>query len=65
MTATAARWLRGLCWLCRKPEQEVTFIGPVEVDGKKAPGFACRSCVEWSHRYVDLYVRQLDQRPAC
>lgn len=59
------RWLRGLCWLCRKPEQEVTFIGPVRVNGDEAPGFACRGCVNWSARYVRAYLRLHDQRPAC
>lgn len=61
---TAKRWVVGLCWLCRKPDQPVIFIGPVTVDGVTAPGFACEGCCDWSARYVRAYTRQLDARPA-
>lgn len=61
---TLPRWVVGLCWLCRKPDQSVIFIGPVTVDGVTAPGFACEGCCDWSRRYVSAYTQQLDARPA-
>lgn len=48
-------WQVGLCWLCRRDEQRVLFIGPVEVNGLAAPGFACEDCIEWSRRYVHAW----------
>lgn len=61
---TDKRWVMGLCWLCRKSDQPVTFIGPVTVNGVTAPGFACKGCCDWSCAYVSAYTRQLDERPA-
>ncbi|GHI07197.1 hypothetical protein AQI88_22350 [Streptomyces cellostaticus] len=57
-------WAQGLCWLCRRTDQLVTFIGPIEVNGKRAPAFACADCCNWSRQYVNAYTRQLDARPA-
>lgn len=61
---TAKQWSRGLCWLCRKPDQPVTLIGPVTVLGVTAPGFACRGCCEWSRQYVNAWTRQYGARAA-
>lgn len=57
-------WLVGLCWLCRKADKPVTFIGPLTVNGVTAPGFACQGCCDWSLMYVRAYTRQWDERPA-
>ncbi|MEV7283770.1 hypothetical protein AB0O01_04245 [Streptomyces sp. NPDC093252] len=48
-----------VCWLCRA-DKPVLFIGPLTVNGRTAPGFACADCCTWSDRYVCAYLRMHD-----
>jgi hypothetical protein len=54
----------GFCLLCRRPDQMVVWIGPVEVGGMSAPVFACEPCCEYMGTVVVQYNHQRDMRPA-
>jgi hypothetical protein len=61
---TGRQWVSGTCLLCRRSDQPVIFIGPVEVGGLSAPVFACSDCCEWCRWVVRSYHQQWDTRPA-
>ncbi|SED65093.1 hypothetical protein SAMN05216489_04019 [Streptomyces sp. 3213] len=61
---TCRQWVSGTCLLCRRSDQLVIFIGPVEVGGLSAPAFACGDCCEWCRWVVRSYHQQWDARPA-
>ncbi|RPF30373.1 hypothetical protein EDD92_0132 [Streptomyces sp. TLI_185] len=61
---TRRQWVRGTCLLCRRSDQLVIFIGPVEAGGLSAPAFACEGCCAWCRYIVHSYNQRRDARSA-
>ena len=51
----------GFCWLCRRDQVRVKWIGPVKVSVGTAPMYGCLDCEVWMQRMVELYNAQRDR----
>jgi hypothetical protein len=64
MTPSRARWVIGRCWLyCQRPDAVVTWIGPVNHNGREAPMYACQPCLDILGSLVRAHAETTDRTP--
>lgn len=53
-------WVTGMCWLCRRTEVPVIWLGPVSSSGMQAPLHGCEECTAELDRMVWDYFMTKD-----